>query len=147
MVASPVACFDASMYFKYGELRRVGVKAANCFDAVVSGERTSTTRFDSDGFAQYARWQRLKIGDVVRVWSGAWQGSAYGGRSCLIEVTAAPRLVQLRTLDRDEWSRAEGWAPDFLDVLIGQNHVAGVQVRFRLLAPPEAAPSAQMELF
>ena len=135
------------MYFKYGKLRRAGVKAANCFVAVVSGERTSTTRFDSDGIAQHARWQRLKVGDVVRIWSGKWNGSVYGGRSCLIEVTAPPRLVQLRTIDRDDWSRAEGWAPDFLDVLIGQNHVAGVQVRFRLLVPPQTEPSAQLELF
>src|SRR3546814_17400014 len=52
------------MYFKYGRDRRTGVSSESTFDAIVAGERTSTTRFPAWG--GYKRWAEMKPGETVR---------------------------------------------------------------------------------
>src|SRR3546814_17593324 len=52
------------MYFKYGRDRRAGVSSESTFDAIVAGERTSTTRFPAWG--GYKRWEEMKPGENVR---------------------------------------------------------------------------------
>src|SRR3546814_16234203 len=49
---------QASMYFKYGRDRRAGVSSESTFDAIVAGERTSTTRFPAWG--GYKRWEEMR---------------------------------------------------------------------------------------
>ena len=132
---------DASMYFRFGKSQRHGVTAKTCFEAVVKGERTSTTRFPQDGPEQFARWRALRPGDLVRIWSGPFKEGAFKGDSCLIEVTEAPRRVLLSEIDREAWSMAEGWAPEFLDFLMGRGRQDGVQVRYRMHTSP--TPPAQ----
>lgn len=127
------------MSFRYGGMARGGVMAKTCFDAVVSGERTSTTRFREDGPTRFAQWQSCRVGDMVRLWSGNWDAASgdYSGRSCIVEITAAAQGVRLDELDREAWSLAEGWSPGFLDVLLGQGRRFGLQVRYRLHTPPD----------
>lgn len=137
-MSTPVTVkFDASMHFRFGRSRRAEVKALTCFDAVLSGERTSTTRFEEDSRQQYERWRKCNPGDIVRIWSGPWNGTAFTGRSCLIEITENPRPVCLTEVNREAWSRSEGWSPDFLDVLIGEGKQFGFQIFYRLHTPPD----------
>lgn len=61
---------EMSMYFSYDGQSRPDVTSNSTFDAILSGERTATTRYESD----YAKWKgawdklmALKEGDVVSI--------------------------------------------------------------------------------
>lgn len=56
--------------FRFDSSCRDGVTTKTCFDAVVAGERPSTTRFGSDSPSQFRAWRYLNVGNVVRIWSG-----------------------------------------------------------------------------
>jgi hypothetical protein len=135
MAMSKIA-FDASMYFRFGRHARSGIVARTCFDAVVSGERTGTTRFPEDGPAQYARWALCRPGTLVRIWSTPCEAGVFRGDSCVIEITEEPRRIQLSCIAREDWSKAEGWSPKYIDALLARGRDFGVQVRFRLETPP-----------
>lgn len=129
--------FDASMYFRFGKSARMGLRAKTCFEAVLTGERTSTTRFEEDSRAQYEHWKQVRAGSLVRIWSGPWKNDSFTGRSCIIEITEAPRAIDLTEIGREAWSKAEGWAPEFLDVLLNDGKRFGLQIFYRLHTPPQ----------
>jgi hypothetical protein len=124
------------MFLRYGDQARPGLTAQTCFEAVLREERTSTTRFREGLEAQFERWRSLRPGDLVRIWSGPYLRGRWVGEFALIEITEAPREVDLAvftTEERHEWSIAEGWAPTKIDSWILMGHpTKGVQVRYRL---------------
>ena len=133
---SPSPVFDAGMFFRFGSLARAGLRSPTCFKAILAGERTSTTRFPGDGAAQYERWRRLAVGDLVRVWSGPFLKGAYVGESAMIVITEPAREIDLAALsptEREDWSLAEGWAAVRIDTWILEGHAtSGIQIRYRL---------------
>jgi hypothetical protein len=126
------------MFFRFGDFARAKLVAATCFDAIKSGERTSTTRFVEDSEAQFQKWAKVLPGDWVRVWSGPYREGRYLGESVIVEVTDPPQRVDLASLSpeqRESWSLAEGWSVSKIDSWILLGHpTRGLQVRYRLVA-------------
>lgn len=115
----------ATMYFKFGANARPGIKSRSTFDAILDGERTSTTRYDSP---YSARWGRLKQGDLVRF----YEGKNMSGRSVVVRVDSVDR-INMRTMSeaqREEWSKAEGWSVEHCRDS-ARSHEGGFQIRYR----------------
>ena len=55
---------SASMYFSYSRDSRPDIASKTTFDAILDGERSSTTRFPQWGGIK--KWENLKKGDLVR---------------------------------------------------------------------------------
>lgn len=64
---SPVQ-LEGSMTFKYDGQQRQGVLAETTIDAIRLGERTATTRYESDKNIDY--WRQAKVGDRIKFKSG-----------------------------------------------------------------------------
>jgi hypothetical protein len=60
--------FRGTMNYKYGNQSREGIKSTSTIDAILAGERTATTRFESDGAVDY--WKSAKVGDVIQFYTG-----------------------------------------------------------------------------
>ena len=124
------------MYFRYGGQARPEVESSNCFAAVVARERTSTTRFEEDSADQFRRWLSLRVGDVVRIWSGPCVNGQWTGDHALIEVTAPAQSINFESLDTEgvtAWSKAEGWAPSKIVEFILTGKTRGIQIRYRVI--------------
>lgn len=137
----PEPSMKASMYFRYGNSRREGFTADTTFDAILKGERTSTTRYKEWGALE--RWEKLEPGSVVRF----YEDKEMRGRSVDVVVTSLQR-VSLREMDDrqlDEWSKVEGWS-----VAHGREsarkYSEGVQIRYALPDSPEGRRALGKEI-
>lgn len=133
----------ASMYFAYGRDARPGLSAATTFEAILRGERTSTTRFPN--WPGHARWVQARPGDVVRF----YEDRAMQGRFVDCVITAVPAEIDLANCDAETlaaWSQAEGWS-EKAGRGYGQRYGRGVQVRYRLkdASPASADASAPLD--
>lgn len=81
------AKFKGNMTFDYGEHGRPGLKSKSTIEAVRNGERTATTRYESQGHLDY--WKQAQVGDVIE-----WKR---GNESVKVLVTKP--LTKLRTSD------------------------------------------------
>lgn len=81
------AKFKGNMTFDYGEHGRPGLKSKSTIEAVRNGERTATTRYESQGHLDY--WKQAQVGDVIE-----WK---CGNESVKVLVTKP--LTKLRTSD------------------------------------------------
>lgn len=54
----------ATMNFNYGNSKRSDVNSTSTIEAIKNGERTATTRYESDGYIDF--WKNIKKGDVVK---------------------------------------------------------------------------------
>lgn len=99
---------EATMYFAYGRDARPGFTPKSTFEAILEGQRTSTTRFKAWGGME--RWEQLKQGDEVRFFADKDKS----GPSVLVKV-AGVRRVDLKSMSEPEieaWSQAEGWSKE-----------------------------------
>jgi len=106
---------NLSMYFNYENNQRNDVSSKTTFDAIRSGERTSTLRkIGSYATKTYKKLKNLKPGDIVTVWSGY----NYTGRSQQVVITHEVEVFKGGTVISDERmediSRTEGWSVDYL---------------------------------
>lgn len=115
-----------TMYYRYGSLGRKGLKADTTFEAIKSGERTTTTRALGLGY------ERLKKGDQIEFWSGRGVGK---GEKINVELTKDPWVGVIPDDPKfaQHWSNAEGWDPSYLanKGLIGKKRVI---VRYKLVS-------------
>lgn len=81
------AKFKGNMTFDYGEHGRPGLKSKSTIEAVRNGERTATTRYESQEHLDY--WKQAQVGDVIE-----WKR---GDESVKVLVTKP--LTKLRTSD------------------------------------------------
>lgn len=81
------AKFKGNMTFDYGEHGRPGLKSKSTIEAIRNGERTATTRYESQGRLDY--WKQAQVGDVIE-----WKR---GDESVKVLVTKP--LTKLRTSD------------------------------------------------
>ncbi|MBS7671680.1 macro domain-containing protein [Croceicoccus gelatinilyticus] len=97
---------EATMYFAYGADARPGMQQKSTFDAILEGQRTSTTRLSKWGGLE--RWERLKEGDLVRFYADKDKS----GRSVVVKVQGVDRVNLARATDAEvaAWSKAEGWS-------------------------------------
>lgn len=117
--------FRASMYFSYGRSRRPGVESESTFDAIVAGERTSTTRFPQWG--NYDSWSNMKAGDVVRF----YEDKEMRGRHVDVRVTGVKEIdLKHCSPERlEEWSKVEGWSKE-AGRNFGQRYGIGAQIGY-----------------
>lgn len=54
----------ATMNFNYGNSKRSDINSNSTIEAIKNGERTATTRYESDGHIDF--WKNMKKGDVVK---------------------------------------------------------------------------------
>lgn len=128
----PEPSLKASMYFKYGNSRREGFKSETTFDAILEGERTSTTRYKEWGPLE--RWEKLEPGAVVRF----YEDKEMRGRSVDVVVTGLQR-ISLRDMNEkqlEEWSKVEGWSVAHAKES-ARKYSEGVQIRYALPESPE----------
>ncbi len=84
------AQFEGQMKFSYNGNQRTGVQASTTLEAIKLGERTSTTRYESDGNIDY--WKQAKAGDRIKFRSG--------NDFVIVEVTKPlTKLVPYKQLD------------------------------------------------
>ena len=91
---------EGRMYMNFTGYQKDGVKASTTFDAVLSGDKTSTTRFSSLRY-----WGELKKGDIVK-----FKGVA--GDVLYVQITKEPANVDFTKMSNDEmekWTESEGW--------------------------------------
>jgi len=117
---------NATMYFSYGWEARPDVKSQTTFDAILDGERTSTTRFDS--WPSSKEWKDLKKGDLVRF----YDDRNMTGRSVVVRLDSVERIdmSKMSQQQKEEWSKAEGWSPIHAEKL-AERHTGAFQVRYR----------------
>jgi ribA/ribD-fused uncharacterized protein len=116
---------NGQMYFPYGRGRREGVEANTTFEAILSGERTSTTRFDN--WPSSANWGRLKEGDLVRM----FEDKTMDGRYVDVRVKGVERidLAEASQARIEDWSKSEGWSVE-AGREYGRKNQPGWQVRY-----------------
>lgn len=99
------AKFKGNMTFDYGEHGRPGLKSKSTIEAVRNGERTATTRYESQGHLDY--WKQAQVGDVIE-----WKR---GDESVKVLVTKP--LTKLRTSDatqQDLFASEQSATPAFV---------------------------------
>jgi hypothetical protein len=122
------AMIRASMYFAFGRDARPGLRSRTTFEAILAGERTSTTRFPA--WPGYERWKGLKAGDRVRF----FEDREMRGRSADVVVTETPKNIVLARCSAAEiaaWSLAEGWS-ESAGRGYGRKYGPGLQIRYRI---------------
>jgi len=95
---------EGRMFMTFTGYQRKGLKANNTFDAVLSGEKTSTTRFNQK-YIDY--WSDLKVGDIIKFKGPAKDKIVY------VQVTHSPEPVNFSDMSDtqlEEWSKTEGWS-------------------------------------
>lgn len=124
----------ASMYFSYGRDGRNGIVSRTTFEAILAGERTSTTRFPA--WPGHSRYEALKVGDTIRFFADR----DMKGRYVDVVVTELPRPIDLARCSEPEieaWSIAEGWSVG-AGRGYGRRYGVGLQIRYRPTPAPEA---------
>lgn len=120
----------ATMYFSYGRDGRRGLRSTTTFDAILAGERTSTTRFPA--WPAHSRYEALKVGDQIRFFADR----EMKGRYVDVVVTELPRPIDLARCsdaELDAWSAAEGWSAA-AGRGYGRRYGLGLQIRYRPVA-------------
>lgn len=101
--------FEATMYFRYGKNKKPGVTADSTFEAVLRGERISTTRFDIWGNALY--WSRIKAGDEIRFFEDKDKKGRY--IDVIVDYVYRVNLVWFDDDEMEAWSLVEGWSFEY----------------------------------
>ena len=123
----PAAKFTGDMTYSYGNEKRPGVIADTTFDAILSGERTATTRFEKDGNLNY--WKNAKIGDII-----TWK--AKDGRTVDVVVTKALHPLVGSGKTPEMWSKLEGWSIGRFNTKVKPLISQAYQIEFKLAQQP-----------
>ncbi len=95
---------SGNMAFDYNGNQREDIKSKSTIEAIINGERTATTRYDSDGHIDY--WKNLKIGDIIEF--------KRGNTKVYVKVTKP--LTRLDSnANAETWSKKEGWSVDYFN--------------------------------
>lgn len=114
------------MAFSYGNNKRNDVISNTTLDAVKNGERTATTRYESDGHIEY--WKNLKIGDTIE-----WEGQ--NGEKVLVEVTKPLHKLVGSGKTAEQWSKLEGWSTDYFNSKVRPKLNEAWQIEYKLVIP------------
>jgi hypothetical protein len=99
------ANYEGKMSYYYGNNKRQDVKSNSTLEAIKRGERTSTTRYESDGNIDY--WKKVKVGDIVKFKDN-------NGEIVLVRVTSPLKKLD-NNIDIDNWSKKEGWSKEYFE--------------------------------
>jgi ABC-type dipeptide/oligopeptide/nickel transport system ATPase subunit len=124
--AEPVT-FTGKMTFAYGSNKRSDVESDTTFDAIKAGERTATTRYESDGKIDY--WSKAKVGDIIEF-------SNKDGDIVRVEVTKPLTKLPLNT-NGETWSKKEGWSIDYFNKNVKPKLGKAYQLEYKLIGKAE----------
>jgi hypothetical protein len=99
------ANYEEKMSYYYGNNKRQDVKSNSTLEAIKRGERTSTTRYESDGNIDY--WKKIKVGDIVKFENN-------NGETVLVRITSPLKKLD-NNIDVDIWSKKEGWNKEYFE--------------------------------
>jgi hypothetical protein len=99
------ANYEGKMSYYYGNNKRQDIKSNSTLEAIKRGERTSTTRYESDGNIDY--WKKIKVGDIVKFENN-------NGETVLVRVTSPLKKLD-NNIDIDAWSKKEGWNKEYFE--------------------------------
>lgn len=99
------ANYEGKMSYYYGNNKRQDVKSNSTLEAIKRGERTSTTRYESNGNIDY--WKKIKVGDIVKFENN-------NGETVLVRVTSPLKKLD-NNIDVDIWSKKEGWNKEYFE--------------------------------
>ena len=98
--------FSGQMKYVFGEDKKADVKAATTLEAIRTGERTATTRYEKDGTINY--WKQAKVGDIIKFHDGQ-------GNAVLVRVTKPMYKLEDSGITPSQWSELEGWSEDYFE--------------------------------
>ncbi|QAY80334.1 hypothetical protein [Sphingosinicella sp. BN140058] len=114
------------MYFAYrGDARR-DIRSLTTFEAILAGERTSTTRYPD--WPGYGRWERLQPGEHVRFFEDRHMTGRFV--DVVVDSIEPINLATCPAERLEAWSKAEGWSPAY-GRRSGRQHGPGLQIRYR----------------
>lgn len=124
--ASQSKTLKGKMTFSYGQNKRPDVKAGTTIQAIIDGQRTATTRYESDGNLDY--WKSANVGDIIE-----FEGA--NGESVKVRVTKA--LTKLpEDQSAEEWSKKEGWSVEYFESKVKPKLKQAWQMEYELLSQP-----------
>jgi hypothetical protein len=99
---------EAGLWFSYSRAKRPEVTASTTFEALLRGERTSTTRFAR--WPGHEAWTRVVPGDLIRF----HEFKDRSGRTAVAKVSSVIpiSLCSCCEAEIEVWSRCEGWSPE-----------------------------------
>lgn len=97
--------YEGEMFYYYGNNKRQDVKSNSTLEAIKRGERTATTRYESDGKIDY--WKKVKVGNIVK-----FKGN--NEETVLVRVTSPLKKLD-NNIDIDAWSKKEGWSKEYFE--------------------------------
>lgn len=115
------------MTFSYGANKRPNVTSDNTFDAILNGERTATTRYESQESLDY--WKQAKVGDIIR-----WE--AADGRTVDVVVTKALAPLKGSGKNPEQWSKIEGWSKEYFEKNVRPKIDEAWQMEYKLVEEP-----------
>jgi hypothetical protein len=121
---SIVPKLKAKMTFNYGQNKRPDITSATTFEAIKNGERTATTRYESDGHIDY--WKQAKEGDIIEFESST-------GAKVLVEVTKPLSLLVPSADLAETWSRKEGWSVEYFNSKVIPKINEAWQIEYKIL--------------
>ena len=142
----PRARFEAGLWFSYGKGARPSLETANTYDALVAGERRSTTRFLA--WPGHNMWAGLKPGHAVMFRPTKVAEGDTRRALVLIDSVEPINLATCDDATLEEWSLHEGWLAARGRQLGGVLGPA-LWLRHTLLwhSPQPAPPMRQLSLF
>ena len=120
--------FKGAMTFAYGKNKRNDVTSSSTFQAIENGERTATTRYESDGHLEY--WKEAKIGDIIE-----WKDK--NGKKILVEVTSPLQKLD-PSVDPEIWSKKEGWSTEYFKKNVQPKIDQAWQIEYRVVPKEES---------
>lgn len=136
-VEKPTNKLIGKMSFTYGNDKRSDVTATTTFDAILSGERTATTRYESNGNIDY--WKKAKVGDII-----TWESE--DGRRVDVEVTKELHPLKGSGKTPEQWSKLEGWSKEYFEIKVRPRIDEAWQMEYKLAKPTQVAKRADQEL-
>jgi hypothetical protein len=122
---------EGQMTYVYGNNKRSDVSANTTFDAILNGERTATTRYESDGKLDY--WKNVKVGDTITWKSG-------DNRTVDVIVTKALQPLVGSGKTAEQWSKLEGWSVNYFNNKVKPKLDGAWQIEFKLPESTQPAP-------
>lgn len=112
----------AKMTFDYGNNKRAIINSTSTIEAIKNGERTATTRYESDGHIDY--WKKAKIGDIIE-----FEGK--NNEKVLVEVTRI--LHKINNSNAEDWSNLEGWSTEYFNSKVLPKINEAWQIEYKLV--------------
>jgi len=114
------------MTYSYGNYKRDDVTAATTFEAIKAGEKTATTRYESQGNIDY--WKQFKEGDIITFDDGK-------GNTLDVEITTPLHKLRGSGKTAKQWSKLEGWSVNYFNNYVKPKLDEAWQIEYKFIEP------------